>query len=76
MSKSTKLVMSFKTSLDRKISISLEDPRDDVSKADIKAVMDMIVARNIFAISGGDIVESVDAKVIQTNTTDYDVVVF
>lgn len=70
-----RLVMSFKNTLDRTIAISVDDPREDITEAEIKAVMDMIVEKNIFAPNGANIVTTVDAKVVVTDTTDYDLVV-
>lgn len=70
-----KLVMSFKTSGDKKVSISISDPRNDVTEEEIKATMDLIVSQNIFAPNGTNLVEALGAKVVRTNTTDYDLVV-
>ncbi|MBW4861489.1 MAG: DUF2922 domain-containing protein [Paeniclostridium sp.] len=70
-----RLVMSFKNTLDRAVAISVDDPREDITEAEIKAVMDMIVEKNIFAPNGADIVTTIDAKVVVTDTTEYDLVV-
>ena len=64
--------MTFKTDLDKKISIILDDPREDLSEAEIKSAMDLIVSKNIFTINGANIVSSINAKVVITDTTDYD----
>ncbi|WP_278308489.1 DUF2922 family protein [Paraclostridium sordellii] len=37
--------------------------------------MDMIVEKNIFVPNGADIVEAVEAKVVVTDTTEFDLVV-
>lgn len=70
-----RLVMSFKNTLVRTVAISVDDPREDITEAEIKAVMDMIVEKNIFAPNGADIVTTIDAKVVVTDTTEYDLVV-
>ena len=72
METKTKLLMTFKTDLDKKISIILDDPREDLSEAEIKSAMDLIVSKNIFTINGANIVSSINAKVVITDTTDYD----
>ena len=69
-----RLMMTFKTEGDKKISISVDNPRADVTEEEIKTVMDLILAKNIFNISGNDIVALVDAKVVQTGTTEFDLV--
>lgn len=70
-----RLVMSFKNTLGRAVAISVDDPREDITEVEIKAVMDMIVEKNIFAPNGADIVTTIDAKVVVTDTTEYDLVV-
>ena len=70
-----RLVMSFRNTLGRTVSISVDDPREDITEAEIKTVMDMIVEKNIFAPNGADIVAAVEAKVVVTDTTEFDLVV-
>jgi len=70
-----RLLMTFKNEDDKKISLSVEDPREDISEAEIKAVMDLIVSKNIFAPNGMDLVTAVEAKVVVTDTTPYDLVI-
>ena len=72
MKQTKRLVMTFKTDDDKKISLSVDDPREDVSEAEIKSAMDLVVAKNIFAPGGCDIVEALEAKVVITDTTSYD----
>ena len=72
MKQTKRLVMTFKTDDDKKISLSVDDPREDVSEAEIKSAMNLVVAKNIFAPGGCDIVEALEAKVVVTDTTSYD----
>ncbi|MGL5714128.1 MAG: DUF2922 domain-containing protein, partial [Paraclostridium sp.] len=51
------------------------DPREDVTEAEIKAVMDLIIAKNIFAPGGDEIATAQEAKIVQTETTEFDLVV-
>ena len=74
MEQTKRLVMTFKTDGDRKVSLVVDDPRDDISESEIKAAMDLVVAKNIFAPNGDDIVQAVDAKIVVTDTTPYDLV--
>lgn len=69
-----RLMMTFKTEGDKKVSISIDNPRPDVTEGEIKTVMELILAKNIFNISGNDIVALVDAKIVQTGTTEFDLV--
>ena len=74
MKQTKRLVMTFKTDGDRKVSLVVDDPREDISESEIKAAMDLVIAKNIFAPNGDDIVQAVDAKVVVTDTTAYDLV--
>ena len=72
MEQTKRLVMTFKTTDDKKISLSVDDPREDISESEIKAAMDLVIAKNIFAPNGADIAAAVEAKVVVTDTTSYD----
>ena len=67
-----KLVMNFKTVLGKKVAISVDNPREDLNESEIKTAMENILAKNIFTANGDDLVSCVDAKVVETGTTDYD----
>ena len=69
-----KLVMTFKTTEDKKVSLSIDNPREDLSEEEIKDVMDLILAENIFAPGGSELAALVSAKVVQTDTTNYDLI--
>ena len=64
--------MTFLTDEDRKVSLSVDDPRENITEAEIKDCMDLVVSKNIFAPNGEALVKTVDAKVVVTDTTAYD----
>ena len=72
MKQTKKLMMTFKTTDDKKVSLSVDNPREDITEGEIKSAMDLVVSKNIFAPNGADIVEAVEAKVVVTDTTSYD----
>ena len=74
METTKKLIMSFLTSDDKKVSLSVDYPREDITETEIKSAMDLVVEKNIFAPNGGNIVSTVEAKVVVTDTTEYDLV--
>ena len=74
MEQTKRLVMTFKTDGDRKVSLVVDDPRENISESEIRGAMDLVIAKNIFAPNGDDIVQAVDAKVVVTDTTPYDLV--
>ena len=70
-----KLLMTFLNESGKKVSLFITDPREDVTEAEIKSVMELIVAKNIFAPGGDNIVSAKDAKIVQTATTEFDLIV-
>ena len=75
METNTNLLMTFKNEDDAKVSLSIQDPRGNITEDEIKEVMELILAKNIFAPNGLDLVSAVDAKVVVTETTPFDLVV-
>lgn len=67
-----KLVMTFKTTDDKKISLTVDNPREDLTDEEVKTAMELIKEKNIFAPGGADLASLVSAKVVQTDTTNYD----
>ena len=72
MEQTKRLVMTFKTTDNKKVSLSVDNPREDITESEIKDAMDLVVSKNIFAPNGADIVSAVEAKVVVTDTTPYD----
>ena len=72
MEQTKRLVMTLKTTDDKKVSLSVDNPREDITESEIKDAMDLVVSKNIFAPNGADIVSAVEAKVVVTDTTAYD----
>ncbi len=60
MSADTDLDLVFRNTAGKKVSLNIEEPKAGVTKAEIDAAMQVVVANNIFNTSGGDIVEAVE----------------
>ena len=69
-----KLMMTFKTDEDKNISISLDDPRENVTEQEILDAMNIILNNDIFAPNGETLVSLVGAKIVETGTTEFDLV--
>ena len=69
-----KLIMTFKTDEDKNTSISVDDPRENLNESEIKNVMQLILEKDIFSISGASLVDLVEAKIVQTDTQEFDLV--
>ncbi len=69
--------MIFKNSIGKKVSISIEDPRDDITKLEIKTAMELIISKNVFKKNNYSFVEAVEAvgaQIVTTDTVEYDLV--
>ncbi len=69
-----KLVMTFLTAIGRKVSISMDDPRENLTEEEVINTMNLIVEKNIFAPHGSHFTSAVEAKVVSTDTKEYDLV--
>lgn len=69
------LYMVFKNSLGNSCTISVEDPRDDLTEQEIVDCMNLIITKNIFEPKGYDLTTAVSAKVVASDITEYDLVI-
>lgn len=69
-----KLVLVFKTDYSKNVSLSIDNPKSNLDEGAIRAVMQTIVTQNIFAPNGEQLVGLVEAKIVVTNTNEYDLV--
>lgn len=63
------LRMNFLNAAGKSVSISLDNPKEDLTSAAVQTAMDTIIAKNIFVTSGGDLVSKVKATIIDTTDT-------
>lgn len=66
------LYLIFKNTLGNSFTITVDSPRDDLEEQEIVDAMNLIKQKNIFQPKGYDIAETVSAKIVQSNTTVYD----
>ena len=67
MDKEAELV--YGTALDSQHTMNVQDPRDDLTLAQATAVMQTVVAKNIFATKTGDLVSISEARIHTSETT-------
>ena len=70
-----KLIMTFKNTLGNSFSITIDDPREDLEEQNIIDAMNLIKTKNIFQPKGYDIAECISAKVVNSTTTEYNLIV-
>ena len=72
MKTTKRLLMRFKTSADKVCSIAVDNPRTDITEFEIKAAMTLILSSNVFLPNGDELALLVDAKIVTTNTNEYE----
>ena len=64
------LRMVFSTQSGSTFSVTLPQPREDLTAAEVETVMEQIISDNIFTTTGGDLTGKRDIKIVDTTTTD------
>jgi len=72
METTKKLLMTFKTDEGKKVSLSVDDPKPNITEEEIKNTMETIINSGIFAPNGESLIEMVGAKIVETDTIEYD----
>ncbi|MBU3218137.1 DUF2922 domain-containing protein [Clostridium estertheticum] len=69
-----KLVMRFLTTIEGKyFTLSVDDIKADdkgptITEAEVNSLMDLVIAKNIFLSTSGDLTGKKDAKIVTTDT--------
>jgi len=64
------LQLVFRTEAAALFTVALANPREDLTEAAVQAVMDNIIARNIFHTAGGAVVSKVRARLVTRGVTE------
>ena len=72
MDTSTKLVMTFAALGGKTVNLTIDDPKSNLQESEVIDAMNLIIEKNIFCPGEVDLVEAVKAKVVETNSTEYD----
>ena len=60
------LAMTFETTGGKSVTISLDDPKSTIGSEEVKTVMDLIIARNVFETKSGALKTAKYAKIVQS----------
>lgn len=63
-----KLLMSFVTSLGGASSLTLDEPRIDLTEAEVRTVMESIITNDLFNTTTGNLAEVKAAEIVTTTT--------
>ncbi|SHH80974.1 Protein of unknown function [Caloranaerobacter azorensis DSM 13643] len=69
----SKLEMIFKNQLDKKTTISVDNPKDDLTEEEVSAAMNEIILKKIFSSSGRDLVAIAGARIVTTNVQELNI---
>lgn len=75
MTKEKYLVFYFKNEDKVQTSMTLHRVREDVSEANVKAVMDLMVEKKALIAKGKPIVEAVSARLVDTSIEAMDLII-
>ena len=69
MNTEKELELKFKNASGQSRTLTVKAPKDGLTKEEVDAAMNVIVAANVFTSTGGDLVEAVEGRV-RTTTLD------
>jgi hypothetical protein len=61
-----RLVMTFLTAQGTNSSLSLDEPKEGLTEAEVRTVMQSIITQNVFNTTKGDLTEIKSAEIITT----------
>lgn len=69
MAKTLELI--FETAAGKDVTLSIEEPREDVTTQELNAGMQTIITQNIFEVEGSAFAKAKTARLVERNVTDY-----
>lgn len=67
------LVMNFLNEEGKKTAVRVSNVKEDITEAEVSAAMDVIIAKNIFVSTGGDLKSKDSAEITDKNSTELSV---
>lgn len=69
------LFMRFRRLDGKKYSLAIPNPKEDISEEEVKNLMDFIVTNKLIIPSGVEISGTIDARITETKSDKYDLVI-
>ena len=69
-----KLVMAFENEDGGKVNLSIVDPKGGIQEQEIREVMELVVEKDIFQPNQLSLVKPLYARIVNTETTEFDLV--
>lgn len=67
------LNLKFKDVKGKTSTLSLNEPKDDLTKEQVNAAMDLVLSNNIFATKNGDLNAKTAAQIVTTEITEFEI---
>ncbi|WP_409253864.1 DUF2922 domain-containing protein [Bacillus sp. SCS-153A] len=67
------LELQFSTQIGKAARLSIDEPIEPIDPANVKLVMDTLIATNVFQSNSGPLAAAKGARVIERNVTEYEV---
>ena len=64
------LQMVFQNQAGKNVSINLSDVKDTLTADEIKTVMNLVISKNIFESTGGNLISIMSASLVSRDTVD------
>jgi len=61
--------LTFSTDANRRVSISVPEPKNSLTSSGVKSIMDSIIATDIIKPNGASLVAAYRALIVENNTT-------
>ena len=68
---SVSLQLIFKTAGGSRRTLSVEDPKVDLTDAQVQTAMSTILSKNVFSTADGDFSEALEARKVTTEITEF-----
>ena len=62
------LRMQFRNAAGKEVNFTLANPKVGLTKAEVVAAMALIIAKNLFATTGGDLVSALEPSILIQDT--------
>lgn len=72
MTKTLELI--FVNMAGEKVTLRISDPKDNLLETDVRAVMDQILARDVFTSSGGSLVNASGARIVTRDVAELNII--
>jgi hypothetical protein len=62
------LKMPFRNAAGKEVNLTLVNPKEGITKAEVAAAQALIIAKNLFATTGGDLVSAMEPSILIQDT--------